>query len=280
MTIAIAIKVNDGIVLAADSASTILSPDPKTNKKNIWIIYNNANKVFNLIKGIHVGAISWGSGSIGQASIETLVKDFRKKVSDSDPEWKIDTQSYTIEDIAQKFRKFIFDQHYSKEFKDWPEKPDLGFLIVGYSTKRPLAEIWRIEINNGNCQGPELIGKEQDIGIHWFGEIEAIGRLYKGFSIHLPTVLEEAGLNPEQIKKVLQLSNERLTVPFVIPPMPVQDAINLARFLVDMTEQYSKYRPGAPTVGGPIEIAAITKHEGFKWIERKHYYDREYNPET
>jgi hypothetical protein len=29
---------------------------------------------------------------------------------------------------------------------------------------------------------------------------------------------------------------------------------------------------------GPIEIAAITKHEGFKWIERRHFYPPELNP--
>jgi hypothetical protein len=34
----------------------------------------------------------------------------------------------------------------------------------------------------------------------------------------------------------------------------------------------------AKTVGGPIEIAAITKHEGFKWIERRHFYPPELNP--
>jgi len=27
---------------------------------------------------------------------------------------------------------------------------------------------------------------------------------------------------------------------------------------------YFRFTPGAPSVGGPIEIAAITKHEGFK----------------
>jgi hypothetical protein len=27
---------------------------------------------------------------------------------------------------------------------------------------------------------------------------------------------------------------------------------------------YLHFTPGAPSVGGPIEIAAITKHEGFK----------------
>jgi hypothetical protein len=31
------------------------------------------------------------------------------------------------------------------------------------------------------------------------------------------------------------------------------------------------------TVGGPTEIAAITKHEGFKWVQRKHFFPRDVN---
>ncbi len=40
----------------------------------------------------------------------------------------------------------------------------------------------------------------------------------------------------------------------------------------------SRFTPGAPTVGGPIEIATITKHEDFKWVKRKHYWEEKYNP--
>lgn len=76
MTIAISLKVNDGIVLAADSASTILSKGPD-NRLGVVNVYNTANKIFNLKKGFPIGAITWGSGSIGQASISTLTKDFR-----------------------------------------------------------------------------------------------------------------------------------------------------------------------------------------------------------
>ena len=61
------------------------------------------------------------------------------------------------------------------------------------------------------------------------------------------------------------------------PPMPIQDAIDLAEFLVDLTTRYVRFKPGLPTVGGPIEIAAITKHEGFKWIQRKHYFSTKLN---
>ena len=58
----------------------------------------------------------------------------------------------------------------------------------------------------------------------------------------------------------------------------IQDAIDLAAFFVDLTIKFSRFAPGAPTVGGPVEVAVITKHEGFKWVRRKHYYTAEYNP--
>jgi hypothetical protein len=34
---------------------------------------------------------------------------------------------------------------------------------------------------------------------------------------------------------------------------------------------------GFDTVGGPVEVAALTKYEGFKWVKRKHYYDKGLN---
>jgi hypothetical protein len=71
-----------------------------------------------------------------------------------------------------------------------------------------------------------------------------------------------------------------LQAPLVFPPMPIQDTIDLAEWLVQTAIMYSRFSPGAPVVGGPIESAAITKHEGFKWIHRKHYYQREFNQEA
>jgi len=61
--------------------------------------------------------------------------------------------------------------------------------------------------------------------------------------------------------------------------MPIQDAIDLAGFLVHAAIAFSRFLPGMQIVGGPIEIAAITKHKGFKWISRKHYYDYALNQE-
>jgi len=32
------------------------------------------------------------------------------------------------------------------------------------------------------------------------------------------------------------------------------------------------------TVGGPIDVAVITKGDGFVWVKRKHYFRAELNP--
>jgi hypothetical protein len=52
--------------------------------------------------------------------------------------------------------------------------------------------------------------------------------------------------------------------------MPIQDAIDLARYLAETTVGFIRYSVlRRKTVGGPIEIAAITKHEGFRWAQRR-----------
>ena len=278
MTIAISMKVNDGIVLAADSATTILGRDP-TGATGVVNIYDNANKIFNLRKGLPIGAITWGAGSIGQASITTLAKDFRRKItSNQENEFNIDPQNYTIKEVAEKFKKFIYNDLYINEFKDWKDKPSLGFMIVGYSSGATLAEEWRIDIINGSCDGPNQVRDQKTSGLTWNGEPEAITRLYLGFGSAMPQILKEADLEDDKINKIIELCKLRLTVPMVTPPMPIQDAIDLAEYLVETTVKFSKFAPGAPTVGGPIEIAAITKHEGFKWVKRKHYFDVRLNP--
>jgi hypothetical protein len=94
MTIAVSLKVNDGVVLAADSATTLIgqSPDGSVGVVNV---YNNANKIFNLVKDWPIGVVTWGAGSIGTASVSTLVKDLRARLSgklSEDNSWVLNFQ--------------------------------------------------------------------------------------------------------------------------------------------------------------------------------------------
>ena len=272
MTIAISIKVNDGVVLATDMVQT-------PQGVGVGNIYLYADKIFNLYKGYPIGAITWGAGNIGQASIATLAKDFRKKIK-NEGDYSVNPKSYTIKDVAEKFKKFVYDDNYVKEFRDWPQKPALGFMIVGYSSEIALAEEWKIDIINGVCTGPYLLRNLPDSGITWNGQTEAIFRLFLGFGTGLASVLKEAGIEDSKIETAMILlnQNQKLMAPMVMPPMPIQDTIDLAKFFVETTAQFTKFSLGPPTVGGPIEVAVVTKHEGFKWINRKHYFNTAFNP--
>jgi hypothetical protein len=195
-------------------------------------------------------------------------------------DWKLDPESYTVEHVANRLREFFFEELYLPTFSDWPEKPALGFIVAGYSTGETMAEEYQIDIQNGECIGPRLVRPKNDAGLTWSGEPEAISRLVLGFGTGLPGVLRtNLGVPEDQLGPAMTVLQQALTAPLVMPAMPFQDAIDLAAFLVDLTINFSRFLPGAPTVGGPIEIAAISKHEGFKWIRRKHYYTSDLNPE-
>ncbi len=60
--------------------------------------------------------------------------------------------------------------------------------------------------------------------------------------------------------------------------MPKQELIELAEALVSITGAERKATKDEGTVGGPIDVAMITKHEGFVWIKRKHYFNKDLNP--
>lgn len=284
MTICVAVKVYDGIILASDSASAIIIKDPETGVNRDYISYENANKTFNLIKGRPIGVMTSGIGSIGNLSMENLAKDFRAEISKTPNKWDIDRNNYTIKDITKKFQKYIFEDTYTPFFERWENKPDLQFIVAGYSKNDSLLchnpEIWQILINKGECRDPVHLCKDTDTGIYPIGMPEPIWRLFFGFSLSLKEqVLEKSELDENKIKKILELCYKNLMVPFVYPAMPIQDAIDLAKFLVDMTEKFYRFTPYQSSyVSGPIEIAAITKHEGFNWVQRKLYFAQDLNP--
>jgi hypothetical protein len=160
----------------------------------------------------------------------------------------------------------------------------LSFLVGGYSSDGRLAEAYHVEIQQGgNCPSPQLVSDPDDVEaqVFWEGQPEAIDRLLRGYGGAPPEVLsEDLGVPDAQIGPAMDTIQHRLSTPLVHAAMPIQDAIDLAEFLVNLTIGYSRFCPGAPTVGGPIEIAAITKHEQFKWVRRKHYFNDKLNPKV
>jgi hypothetical protein len=209
-----------------------------------------------------------------------LLKDLRDRFS-NDNGYALDPEGYTVADVAAKLRRFVFEENYVPAFRDWPQgqpKPDLGFIVAGYSAHASLAEEYIVTVEHGECPPPRPLRPRTEVGVSWAGMGEPLNRLVLGFGTTLPQVLQNnLGVAPEQIAPAMATIQQALNLPVVSAAMPLQDAIDLAKFLADVAVNYVRFVPGAPVVGGPIEIAAITKHEKFKWIERKHYYRQELN---
>jgi hypothetical protein len=281
MTIAVALKVGDGVVLGADSASTLADPNSVIN------VYFNAEKVFNLIKGLPIGFVTYGLGGLADRSVVSLAKDLREQLTDTNSTRSIDKSRYTVEEVATHVRNFFYTDYYRKSFPVKFRDPQgnevdrfepMGFLVAGFSAQERKAEVWEISIDaSGNSPMPKRIfGPDDADGAVWRGQPEALTRLLGGWSIAVAELLvNQAGVPEAEAFRVLN----SLPIPRLFhSAMPLQDAIDLVKYMTEVTIGFVRFSPGAPTVHEPVDVAAISFHEGFRWIFRKHYYRSELNP--
>ena len=72
---------------------------------------------------------------------------------------------------------------------------------------------------------------------------------------------------------------EKFTSPIVniVASLPKDELANMAETLVSMTSFMRRVSSNLETVGGPIDVAVISKKDGFVWIDRKHYFNKEQN---
>ena len=269
MTIVIALKVGDGLVLGADSASTLI--DGKNNYHNS---YFNAEKLFNLVKDLPLGLVTFGLGGVGGRSISSHVKDLRNNLGDIGHPDFLNPTSYTVAQAADKVREFFYDGLYAKHVPKAPKAPGMGFLVAGYSAKGASGEVWKVMVEEGGTCGPPIaiIPEALEASAAWEGQGEACHRLLYGWSPQIGQRLVAAGMTEADARSLLNSVEQLLH-----PTMPIQDAIDLVDYLIEVTCGFVRFAPGPATVAKPIDTAAITKHEGFRWVHRKHYYPRELN---
>lgn len=59
--------------------------------------------------------------------------------------------------------------------------------------------------------------------------------------------------------------------------LPIDELAAMAESLVNLTSFKRRVSTESETVGGPIDVAVISKKDGFIWIKRKHYFKPELN---
>lgn len=114
-------------------------------------------------------------------------------------------------------------------------------------------------------EGADLFMK--DIDPFCYDEIKKI--------IHKHAPAESENIITEIDSHIQEISSPRVDI---LDSFPIADLAFVAENLVSLTSFKRRFTIDVETVGGPIDVAVISKGDGFIWIKRKHYFDPELNP--
>ncbi|CAN7678695.1 hypothetical protein LJR090_001797 [Bosea sp. LjRoot90] len=64
----------------------------------------------------------------------------------------------------------------------------------------------------------------------------------------------------------------------VVAVLPVDEMAELAETLVNLQSLKEKVTKPSASVGGPVDVAIITRHEGLVWVKRKKFFETDLNP--
>lgn len=83
----------------------------------------------------------------------------------------------------------------------------------------------------------------------------------------------------EYSKKINSVQKLKFNQPVmnVISVLPKEELAMVAETLVDLTSFKRRVTMQSETVGGPVDVAVISKVDGFVWIKRKQYFNNELN---
>jgi len=152
----------------------------------------------------------------------------------------IDTFLYGIDPSFKKLIKQVFE----RVLEEYPEKTFNHFVKV-------------LEKETGD---KNLIKKMKD----GYDELKA----------------EEKPEFDELMKKFLEAAGELNMKPIndAVTVLPKDEMATMAEFLLKLTSLKQRFSMGyQESVGGLIDVAVISKVDGFVWIKRKHYFDSDLN---
>lgn len=259
MTLTIACATGDGLVLAADSRTTISIGGQQRALSDF------THKVFQVGQ---VGISTYGWAFLDRRNIAGHMSEFARQ---------LDELAGPIE-VAARLNNFfgdLIDRHIAAGYDAAPPAgvDELGFLVIGYEdgigaiieVLLPSRQV-SVALNTAAIPGP---------GAAWRGQTDVVQRVIKGASLD---TLQIFATQDGAIMNYLALapSLQKLQYQLHFNYMNLQDAIDFATFLIRTTIDAQRFAYGLagnaglsawPGVGGPIEVLAITP-DRWEWVQR------------
>jgi hypothetical protein len=180
---------------------------------------------------------------------------------------KAANESYTVNAVADELLKFI-KERYDAAYQG-AQKLSIGLFIGGYSANKFFPDDFTYEFPQSKtwvAVRPNRPDGRPSFGANWFGLIDALVRLIKGYDLASLEELIKRGVDKKIIGKWIADSVSEL--PLIFDGMPLQDAIDFAEYAVQVVIGRFRFGPGPPLCGGDIDIAVVTPGN-FEWAKRK-----------
>jgi hypothetical protein len=266
VSLAMAFKGSEGIVLAADSRVTITLqmsipvPGGTAIPMALNSTYDNATKLLKVSGQEHVAAVTFGVGTIGfpePRTAHSFLPEFEATIAP--------TQRLSVEEFAKQLGDFFLAQ-WNKTMPAGATGP-MVFIVGGYDENTAYGRIFEIQIPNT----PAPVERHANsFGLQWGGQQEIMSRVLNGYD---PSMIEliknKYGLNDTQltglITDIQNASGAKIPYQF----LPLQDCVDLCILMIRTTSQLLDYQTSIRGVGGAIDVATITRQDGFHYVQRK-----------
>lgn len=263
MSLGIVFKGPEGIVVAADSRVTLTAKLPQ-RKLLLPATFDNATKLLKIKGQDYVGAVTYGLGAIGERAPRTahsFLPEFEAKLSE-EASGQLD-----VPDFATKLSDFFMDQ-WKSSMPNHKGKENIVFLIGGFDKNATYGRVFEVAIPF-RPEPKEWHAGPGAFGPVWGGQRQFTDRLIQGFDPGLMNIAKKTlGLSDDQsanLAKALKTLGIRIPYQF----LPLQDCVSLSIFLIRTTMTIQTWQVGVRGVGGFIDVATITRTDGFIPIQRK-----------
>ena len=308
MTAIVGILNKRGIAIAADSAVTFTNAIQEIaiqnkNEKVISVkdkVVNSGDKMLRLKDNQPVAVMIVGNSLLTKLPWDVIVRWYRKQ-NDSSGFPK-------LEDYVQQFKVFVDSEIIASHIKNdvvLKENERTFLVFAGYGEDEAYPSIYQYEVTGINksklqwqLSGSANISGEQESNIFTSGQSdiidaielgiqnERIGVIRKRFQTLIEDLLTQnlldsligkidyPAIRQEVADLIRESGKEHLHQHLeAIKQFDLQKMACLAENLIKATELHRKITFRQEGVGGLIDLAVITREDGFQWLNRKSWYE-------
>ena len=211
-----------------------------------------------------MGVVTYGQAAIGQTEPRTahsFIPEFEAHLLGEGMNSRL-----SVEDFARKLGSF-FREQWQAGMPDDPNIPEMTFLVAGFDEDAAYGRVFRVSIPHT----PDPVEQNANsFGVTWGGQQEFVARLISGFDPRAAEVAKQTlGLDDDQVAQLSDAWRSSLSLPIPYQFLPLQDCVDLSMFLVRMTAAIQTWTVDIRGVGGAIDVATVTRTDGFRAIREK-----------